>query len=467
MRNLSIALLFIPLASMAKQWTVSPLGTYKTPQAVSSLVAAGDTVLIEAALYSNLPQITFTKDNLLIKGTKGRPRLEAGSLLANNTNGKAIFVISGKNCTIENLEFANAAVPDHNGAGIRQEACDLVVRHCYFNGNEMGILGGNYSPCKVTMEYNIFANNGSPANPGYQHNIYINHIDTFIFRFNYSINAIAEGHELKSRAHNNFILYNYIGNLNSLDSRNIDLPNGGTALIMGNIIEQNQASANSNILGFGMEGLTNPAPHNIWLVNNSFINKKSTGSFVQLGSGTDTFFLKNNIMVGAKTGGLILGSARFFDSSNNFVNNQIAAAGFIDATHFDYHLTKNSTCVDKGIAIKRTVRGYALTPVFEYDDTASAKKRHMGPNVDIGAFEYANLGSKGSTEKASLEFWPNPAGEALYVPNFKNKQYTITSETGSYILGGIVTEEAIAISNLVPGIYFLKIDQFTARFLKR
>ncbi len=338
----------------AVQWNVGPARTYTTPAAVSSLVGDGDTILIDAALYPDHPQVYFAKNNLLIRGIGDRPRLEAGATLSGNANGKAIFVIGGDHCRIDNLEFANAAVPDHNGAGIRQEGCDLTVTHCFFTGNEMGILGGSYPSCTVVLEHNVFVNNGSSANPGYQHNVYIGKIDTLVFRYNYSVNAIAEGHELKSRARNNIILYNYIGNLNTVDSRTVDLPNGGTAILTGNILEQGPASANSNIFGYGLEGLTNPPPHNVWMTHNTFVNKKSTGNFIQLAAGTVTVFLQNNILAGAKTSGLISGTAMHLDSAHNLVRDAVAAAGFIDAVHFDYRLQAGSPAVDHGAVIDQT-----------------------------------------------------------------------------------------------------------------
>lgn len=155
----------LPVSLFAKEWHVGPSRAYTTPAQVSSLVADGDTVSIDASLYANHPQVYFTRNRLLLRGVGGRPRLEAGAALAGNTNGKAIFVISGADCTVENLEFANAAVPDHNGAGIRQEGCDLTVRYCFFNGNEMGILGGAYTNCTVTMSITSLPTTEAPAIP--------------------------------------------------------------------------------------------------------------------------------------------------------------------------------------------------------------------------------------------------------------------------------------------------------------
>jgi hypothetical protein len=54
--------------------------------------------------------------------------------------GKGIWVISGNDTVVENIEFSGAAVPDANGAGIRFEGVNLTVRNCYFHHNQNGIL---------------------------------------------------------------------------------------------------------------------------------------------------------------------------------------------------------------------------------------------------------------------------------------------------------------------------------------
>ena len=46
-----------PLLLSAKEWHVGPARTYTAPAQVSSLVADGDTVSIDAALYTNHPQV--------------------------------------------------------------------------------------------------------------------------------------------------------------------------------------------------------------------------------------------------------------------------------------------------------------------------------------------------------------------------------------------------------------------------
>jgi hypothetical protein len=83
-------------------------------------------------------------------------------------------------------------------------------------------------------------------------------VDSLIFRFNYSHHAHV-GHELKSRAHVNMIAYNRFSNEATGDaSRDIDLPNGGQAYLIGNTIQQGMQAQNSNMVGYGLEGLNNP-----------------------------------------------------------------------------------------------------------------------------------------------------------------------------------------------------------------
>ncbi len=388
----------------AKLWKVGPGENYKFCSAVVSLVNDGDTINIAAADYVNDAQVQWTKNNLLIRGVGGRPRLFAGALIANDpVNGKGIFVVKGNYCTIENIDFRNAKCLSNNGAGIRQEGSNVIVRNCRFENNEMGILGGGLTTLPnstYTIEFCEFYNGGSFANPGYQHNIYINHIDTFIFRYNWSHDAIAEGHELKSRANNTFILYNRISNISSIDSRNIDIPNGGTAIIMGNIIEQGMNSANSNMLAYGLEGLSNPGPHNIFVCYNTFVNKKDKGSFIQVpASGCDTLLVKNNILSGAKTGGLILGTPTTLDSSHNYITDFISDVKFVNSNNSEYRLTANSPAVDKGKFFHKLVKGHMLYATKTYSDTCSNNDRVYYGNPDIGAFEYE---SPASTKKSVL-----------------------------------------------------------------
>lgn len=447
-------------------WQVGPTRTYTYCSQVAPLVQDGDTVEIDFAVYVNDPQVQWNKDNLYLAGVGGRPRLEAGSIIANDSvNGKGIFVISGDNVKVENIEFALSAVQDHNGAGIRQEGAGLHVIHCRFDSNEMGILAGNIPDCTTTIEFCEFVNGGSLANPGYQHNIYINHIDSLIFRFNYSHDAIAEGHELKSRANYNFIICNRIANELSVDSRTVDLPNGGTCVMVGNVIEQGVNSANSNLMGYGLEGLTNSAPHRVWICSNTFINKKPTGSFIHVAGGTDSLYVKNNILAGAHTGGIIIGSPSVLDSSHNLVDQSISNPGFVNPAGYDYHLQANSVARDAGLALTASVLGYPLQPQFMYVDTCGFEPRSPYGAMDIGAFEFTLPSAIPETGEEPAFLFPNPCDDMAWIAGTENAGYAVFDLSGKRLLTGI--GDSINTSALTPGVYLLRLGTRRTLFMKR
>lgn len=455
--------------TFAVVWEVGPTRIYQYCSQVAPLVQHGDTINIDYATYVNDPQVIWNKNNLYIVGVGGRPRLQAGSIIAtDNVNGKGIFVVSGSNVRIDNIEFTNAVVVDHNGAGIRQEGANLFVHRCKFDGNEMGILCGNITDCKTTVEYSEFVNGGSTANPGYQHNIYINHIDTLIFRYNYCYNALAQGHEFKSRANYNFIFYNTIANYQTVDSRNIDLPNGGTTVLIGNVIEQGQNSANSNILGYGNEGLSNTAQHDLWVVNNTFVNKKTTGSFIDINTGTNKLFLKNNIFAGSKTAGLIIGTATTLDSSNNIVTDIIANCGFVNVSNYDYHLLSNSVAVDAGLSLSTSIGGYQLQPDKMYKDTCDFENRIILNSLDIGAFEFNNtLSLYEHNTLNTFSIYPNPASNFVTINlSSINQIHTVQiyNSLGVAVKEALITNsEMVDISDLPSGLYFIRLKSIPSQ----
>jgi hypothetical protein len=430
---------------------------------VAPLVNHGDSILIDAATYTNDSQVLWNKNNLTIMGVGGMPQLVAGSIIATDpNNGKGIFVISGANTHIENIEFKNAKVMDNNGAGIRQEGTNLLVSKCKFDGNENGILAGAIDFCNITVEYCEFLNSGSAGDPGYAHNIYIGGIDTFICRYNYIHEAVFEGHELKSRARYNVILYNRIANENSNDSRTIDLPNGGVSILMGNVIEQGANSANSNILGFGLEGLYNSMTSELYLVNNTFINKKNNGSFIQVpATGVNKLLLKNNIFAGPKPSGLIVGVPIVLDSTANIVTNNIADLNFVNASNYDYHLQNNSIAKDAGINYTNTFYGITLKPTFMYKDVSDKEPRPIAGSMDIGAFEtdYPNQIIEASTNSI-LEIFPNPCTNNLFIKNVAiGSPYRIVNIKGEICKHGVIKNNNISLLNLENGIYILQIQQ--------
>ena len=344
------------------------------PMNAAATARDGDTVEIDAGVYPG-ETASWNANNLVLRGVSKYACLIAPSTLS---NGKAIWVIAGKNTTVENIEFANASVPDRNGAGIRQEGDGLTVRHCYFHDNENGILGGGGANSQVVIEYSEFSRNGQ--GDGYSHNLYISNIAGLTFRFCNTHHAKI-GHNLKSRANLNHILYNRI--LDSADgtaSYEVDLPDGGEAYLIGNVIQQGSNTDNATMVNYGEESAKN-AGRALYVVNNTFVNDHSKGTFVSVRSGI-TARLVNNIFAGPGT--MLSGVAG--DTASNWIGGD---PGFLSRMGYDYRLAGGSAAADKG-SDPGAIDGFSLAPFFQYQSNASGVARNAVGTLDIGAFEYGN-----------------------------------------------------------------------------
>ena len=97
--------------------TVGPGKMYAKPCAAIAAATDGDTIEIDASGGYDGDVCAIAKNRLTLRGVNGRPKIDAAG---KNYGGKGIWVISGSDTTVENIEFSGAVVPDKNGAGIRQ-----------------------------------------------------------------------------------------------------------------------------------------------------------------------------------------------------------------------------------------------------------------------------------------------------------------------------------------------------------
>ena len=398
----------------ATTWTVGPDQSWTLPSQVSTLVGDGDTVNILAGVYPS-DVARWQADDLVLRGVGGFAHLESNGL---SWGDKAIWVIQGNNCTVEWIEFSECQVPDHNGAGIRLEGLNLTVRHCWFHHNENGILCGEYHPSTVRIEHSEFGHHG--FGDGYSHNLYIGNIDSLIFRYNYSHHADV-GHELKSRAWVNVIEYNRFSNEDDgTASREIDLPNGGQAYLIGNVIQQGLQSQNSNLVGFGMEGLINPGPQELYAVNNTLVNEKVNGSFFQ---SPPEVYIKayNNVLAGG--GEFMSAWPDDMDTLANLRIIDIIAADFADPDDYDYHITGSSPAFGIGQPAGLGSSGYPLVALYEYVHPANSVLRCQHALLDAGAFEACPTGMY-AMDGPDVELFPNPATEQLTIRAASNANIT-------------------------------------------
>ena len=360
--------------------TVGPGQQFATPCAALAVAADSDTIQIQAGLYSG-DVCAFSQNNLTIQGVNGRPHLDANKKSAQN---KGIWVPYGSNLVVDNIEFSGATSTSKNGAGIRASGVNWTVRNCYFHDNQEGILESNIAGSNILIEFTEFARNG--YRDGMSHNVYIGHSAQLTFRYNYSHDSTV-GHLLKSRAAVNYVLYNRITGESGTGSYEIDLPNGGTSYVIGNLIQQGANSQNSTIVTYLEEGVNVQNPGmDLYVINNSIVNDRTSGTFISIGTAdTVPVVIKNNIFVGPGTltnqNGAIL--------ANNFSGNPL----FVNQTNFDYHLTAASPAINAGTN-PGSANGFSLTPVFDYVHPACGETRStVGSAIDIGAYEYGNTGT--------------------------------------------------------------------------
>lgn len=384
--------LTVSVHARAETLSVGPQGTFPAPCAAFAAANDGDTIEIDSAGDYAGDVCGITKNQLTIRGKGGLAKIDADG---KNAQGKAIWVVQGADTVIESVEFTGAKVPDLNGAGIRQEGKNLTVRGCYFHDNENGILAGDSAGSEILIENSEFDHNG--AGDGYSHNLYINHVAKLTFRYNWSHRAVI-GHLLKSRAAENYVLYNRITGEDGTSSYELNFPNGGKTYVVGNLIQQGESTDNPSLLAYIEEGATATNPsHQLYVVNNTFVNARSSGTFLNIAAAADPAVVKNNVFVGAGT--------PVNQASALLANNHTDAAPcLVDAAAFDYQLASDSPCVDGG-ADPGDGDGFALLPSEHYRHPASSSSRTSVGTIDLGAYELGGdtepSGSAGSAGKAT------------------------------------------------------------------
>lgn len=233
----------------------------QTPGEAARQVSDGDTVLIDPGVYTDCAVWRTS-----------RLRIEAagpGVVLAGKTcAGKGIFIIQGNDITVRGITFADATVPDHNGAGIRAEGRNLTVERSRFLHNENGILAGGGPDSTLWVSDSEFIGNGACIG-ACAHGLYVGGplkllvVERSIFREQHV------AHHIKSRALATIVRGCTIEDgPRGTASYLIDIPSGGDALIEHNTMEKGPNSENPLVaITIGEEGVRNPT--NLLVIRNN------------------------------------------------------------------------------------------------------------------------------------------------------------------------------------------------------
>jgi hypothetical protein len=247
------------------------------PSLTAALAAArdGDTLVMSPGLYEEAAVVA--RNGLHIIAEPG------AHMRGKAAGGKGALVVAGNGTVIEGLECSDIQVSDGNGACIRLEGRDLTLRGVNFHDSQEGVLSGSNTGV-VTIEDSMFSRLGKY---GQAHGIYIGGgvgSGLSVTRSHF-LHTRSEGHAIKSRAMVNTIRDNVIASLDQVDSRAIDLPNGGSNLITGNIIEESPESSNWDAIGIGLElgkAPNDPQANSTLIENNIFIVDRSSSDLVHV-----------------------------------------------------------------------------------------------------------------------------------------------------------------------------------------
>ena len=250
--------------------------TFASLAAAVAAASAGDTIDVHAGTYTD--QVALIGKPLTIRGVGGTPVFIATTDLS---NGKGFLVVNAST-TIDNIEFDSARVPDGNGAGIRQQAGDLVVSNSRFVGNQDGILatpftGGTGS---LLVANSTFVDNGVASGPfaGFAHAIYATDLASLTVR-NSRFAGTQVGHDIKSRAATTQVSGTELDDgVTGTTSYAIDISNGGVATITGNIITQGSDTQNESMIAYAAEGLR--YADNVLLVQGNVFDNSLPGNSI-------------------------------------------------------------------------------------------------------------------------------------------------------------------------------------------
>ena len=145
------------------------------------------------------------------------------------------------------------------------------------------------------------------------------------------------------------------------------------SLVAGNLVVQGPRSENPTLVSYGAEGLANRS-RTLWVVNNTFVNQRTSGTYVAVADGT-RIHLRNNLLVGPGE----LSSGRSLDVR---ANRRVGLGRFVDPAGEDYRLKASSPAVDRGVRAPTRWRAQQ-----QYVHPARDQRRPVVGRIDLGAFE--------------------------------------------------------------------------------
>ena len=376
-RLLTAALLAASTAAPAAVIIVGPDETVTRIADAARLARDGDTVLIKPGTYRGDVAV-WPQKSLEIRGLGARPVLQADG---RNAEGKGIWVFVNGHFKVDNIAFRGARVADGNGAGIRLEQGALEVRNCSFEDNQNGILTANFDDTELRVINSTF--DKAPHDElGLHHLLYVGRIKHFVLEGSH-LQRGYRGHLVKSRARLNEVRYNLLSDgPEGAASYELEFPEGGVAVVTGNVIAQSAASGNPVVIGYGAEAGNRPV-NRLFLSHNTLINKGIRPAWFvrawtdKLPAGTE-IVTRNNLTVGFGLFTLLL--------PGDHRGNYMLPPGAIDPDKLELAPAPDSWLRGR-LSRAETLGGTELAPRAEFAFPAGTQPLSQPPVWTPGAFQ--------------------------------------------------------------------------------
>jgi len=349
-----------------------------------------------------------------------------------------IFVTTGSSdITISDCFFKNWG---HANFSSNTDDSLNIISNIIFHNNELTspdiLYGGRIAYSGYTeggAYYNNYihdisvANQLGGSNNHFHHNIIDNVLDSPLKPEHVGIGIWMQNYNVQVK--DNIIEHNVIANTQSKGFEiypiNWDYPNEFSGNIFRNNIIYNCGVTESNIAIQFHKDQNGQHIYNNIVENNLIFNSNTTQTCLYQYNG-------------------ILSDVAIFNTQDADIQDNLGGNPlFVDAVNGDYHLTANSPAINAG-TIPLATEDYDGNPIPN------------GSAVDIGAYEY--YGTAKTIENSLNDFciYPNPTSGKLFISSeLQYQDYMVFSLSGAVLKSGKVEANAIDLSKLKPGIYFI------------
>jgi hypothetical protein len=437
-----LLVIFCAASARAETLEVGPGRRYQAIEKAVDRAKPGDTVLVYPldAKGTPYPQsaVLVRTARLTIRGAAPegkRVRIDGKGFMYSGAGRvpRAIvqFEPGADGCVIEGFELFNASNESFNGAGVRiNQANDVTVRNCEIHDNDMGIMS-NGEVARGTgrnqrVEFCLIRDNGTDRDPGYNHNLYLG--GTSVTLHGCEIRGATTGHNVKSRAHFNWIEYCYI---HDSANRELDLVDaagntdvaGSHSVLLGNVIvKAKDMKGNRGVIHFGQDG-GKDHQGTVYLVHNTIVTSYVTAVVELSAKGAGCEIAKNifwddgavgegGVLVAGVRGGSLDAAAgrrnwlaagfsvpecKGFSAADNLVAKKKESPPFADAAGGDFRLkgTSGGSIVNCGVPMEKVelplppgeAKRSGPVNLMQYRHPCRTEARPSDGKPDLGAYE--------------------------------------------------------------------------------